>query len=37
MTTEEAGLEGPVPGAADDTGQPVNGIGHVRPYGPVAD
>jgi len=37
MTTEEAGLEGPVPGAKDDAGQAVNGIGHARPYGPVAD
>jgi len=37
MTTEEAGLEGPVPGAKDDSGQPVNGIGHARAYGPVAD
>jgi DNA-binding beta-propeller fold protein YncE len=37
MTTEEAGLEGPVPGAHDEKGQPVDGIGHERPYGPVAD
>jgi DNA-binding beta-propeller fold protein YncE len=37
MTTEEAGLEGPVPGATDAKGQPINGIGHVRDYGPVAD
>jgi hypothetical protein len=37
MTTEEAGLEGPVPGATDQQGQPVNGLGHVRAYGPVAD
>src|SRR5262249_36097405 len=37
MTTEEAGLEGPVPGAKDEAGQPVNGIGHMRAYGPVAD
>src|SRR5215467_14406004 len=28
MTTEEAGLEGPVPGATDE-GQPINGIGHA--------
>lgn len=37
LTTEEAGLEGPVPGATDERGQPVNGIGQARPYGPVAD
>jgi DNA-binding beta-propeller fold protein YncE len=37
MTTEEAGLEGPVAGATDAQGQPVNGIGHVRAYGAVAD
>jgi DNA-binding beta-propeller fold protein YncE len=37
MTTEEAGLEGPVPGAKDEKGQPINGIGHERAYGPVAD
>lgn len=37
LTTEEAGLEGPVPGAADIRGQPVNGLGHVRAYGPVSD
>jgi DNA-binding beta-propeller fold protein YncE len=37
MTTEEAGLEGPLPGAKDEKGQPVNGIGHERAYGPVAD
>jgi DNA-binding beta-propeller fold protein YncE len=36
MTTEEAGLEGPVQGATDE-GQPINGIGHARAYGPVAD
>jgi DNA-binding beta-propeller fold protein YncE len=37
MTTEEAGLEGPVPGATDEKGQPINGLGQVRAYGPVAD
>ena len=37
MTTEEAGLEGPVSGATDGQGQPINGLGHVRAYGPVAD
>ncbi len=34
MTTDEAGLEGPVPGATDDKGQPINGIGQVRAWGP---
>src|SRR6266404_2025178 len=37
MTTDEAGLEGPVPGATDEKGQPVNGLGQVRAYGAVAD
>lgn len=37
MTNEEAGLEGPLPGAMDEKGQPVNGIGQVRAYGPIAD
>lgn len=37
MTTEEAGLEGPVAGSKDAHGTPLNGIGHERPYGPVAD
>ncbi len=37
LTTDEAGLEGPVPGAADEKGQPVSGIGHARPFGPVSD
>jgi hypothetical protein len=37
MTNEEAGLEGPVPGAVDQKGQPVNGLGQVRIYGPIAD
>jgi DNA-binding beta-propeller fold protein YncE len=37
LATEEAGLEGPLPGAKDESGQPINGIGHARPYGPVAD
>ena len=37
MTTEEAGLEGPVPGAKGEKGQPINGMGHERAYGPVAD
>src|SRR6516225_6986525 len=30
MTTEEAGLEGPVPGAKGEKGQPINGMGHER-------
>src|ERR1700681_3308649 len=37
MTTDEAGLEGPVPGATDEKGQPINGLGQVRAYGAVAD
>ena len=37
MTTEEAGLEGPVQGAMDAKGIPINGIGQPRPYGPIAD
>src|SRR5690348_15466712 len=37
MTTQEAGLEGPVAGATDETGQAINGIGHARACGPAAD
>jgi DNA-binding beta-propeller fold protein YncE len=37
LTTDEAGLEGPVPGVTDENGQPVDGIGQARPYGPLAD
>ena len=37
MTTEEAGLEGPISGFKDAKGEPVNGLGQPRPYGPVAD
>src|ERR1700693_2541714 len=37
LTTEEAGLETAIPGAKDDTGQPINGLGQVRAYGPIAD
>jgi hypothetical protein len=37
LTTDEAGLEGPVAGATDDRNQPIDGIGHVRAYGPVSD
>ena len=37
MTTDEAGLEGPVPGATDAQGQPVNGLGQARAFGAVSD
>jgi DNA-binding beta-propeller fold protein YncE len=37
LTTDEAGLEGPVPGATDEKGQAIDGIGHVRAYGAVSD
>jgi len=37
LTDVEAGLEGPVPGATNDKKQPINGIGQVRAYGPLAD
>jgi DNA-binding beta-propeller fold protein YncE len=37
LTTDEAGLEGPVPGATDEKGQPINGLGQVRAYGAVSD
>src|SRR5277367_2921030 len=37
MTTDEAGLEGPVQGATDETGAPVNGMGQARAFGPVSD
>lgn len=37
LTNEEAGLEGPLPGAKDENGQPVNGLGQVRAHGPIAD
>jgi hypothetical protein len=37
LTTDEAGLEGPVPGASDEKGQPINGIGQVRVHGAVSD
>ncbi len=37
LTTEEAGLEGPVAGAADEKGVPLNGLGQPRPHGPIAD
>jgi len=37
MTTDEAGLEGPILGAKDEKGLPINGLGQVRAYGPVSD
>ena len=37
MTDQEAGLEGPVPGATNDAGVPINGLGFARPYGPTSD
>jgi hypothetical protein len=37
MTDQEAGLEPAVPGAVNDEGVPVNGLGHPRPNGPTSD
>jgi hypothetical protein len=37
LTNDEAGQEGPVPGATNEKGQPVNGIGYVRTYGTITD
>src|SRR6516162_2911984 len=37
MTTDEAGLEGPILGAKDEKGLPINGLGQGRAYGPVSD
>src|SRR6516162_8359368 len=37
LATDESGLEGPVPGASDEKGQPINGLGQVRAFGPVSD
>ena len=37
LSNDEAGLEGPVAGAKNEKGVPINGIGQERPYGPVAD
>lgn len=37
LTNEEAGLEGPAPGAKDESGQPVNALGQPRAQGPIAD
>ena len=37
LTNDEAGLEGPAPGATNEKGQPVNGIGYARQYGTITD
>jgi DNA-binding beta-propeller fold protein YncE len=37
LTNDEAGLEGPVAGAKDENGQPVNGLAQPRAHGPIAD
>src|SRR3984957_2463367 len=37
MSTDEAGLEGPVPGATNEKSQPINGLGQERSYGPVSE
>jgi hypothetical protein len=37
MTDEEAGLEGPLPGATNEKGQPVNGLGQLRLFGALTD
>jgi hypothetical protein len=37
MSTDEAGLEGPLPGVTDAKGHPINGLGQERAYGPVSD
>lgn len=37
LTNDEAGLQGPEPGAKNDKGQPVNGLGQVRLNGGIAD
>ena len=37
MSTDEAGLEGPVPGAKDEKGRPIDGLGQERAWGPVSD
>lgn len=37
LATEEAGLEGPLRGATDENGVPINGLGQARAWGPVAD
>jgi len=37
MSTDEAGLEGPVAGATNDKHQPIDGLGQERSFGPVSD
>ncbi len=37
MTTDESGLDGAVPGAKNNAGVPISGIGFPRPNGPIAD
>jgi hypothetical protein len=37
LTNEEAGLELAIPDNKDEKGQPINGLGQVRAYGPIAD
>jgi len=37
MTDQEAGLEGPLAGANDESGVPINGLGFARPNGPTSD
>src|ERR1700677_2818272 len=37
MSTDEAGLEGPLPGVTDVKGHPINGLGQERAYGPVSE
>ncbi len=37
LTNEEAGLETALDGAKNEEGQPINGLGQPRPYGPIAD
>ncbi|MEO8594618.1 MAG: hypothetical protein ABI759_14975 [Candidatus Solibacter sp.] len=37
LTNEEAGLDGPLPGVADERGQPLNGLGQARVHGAVND
>ena len=37
LSTDEAGLEGPAPGSRDSKGQPIDGLGQERSFGPVSD
>jgi hypothetical protein len=37
LTNDEAGQEGPLAGATDAKGLPVNGLGQVREYGTITD